>query len=242
MHTGIVKFFDRREDKRFGFIQKPNGDEVFFHLNDGRTLVPSTFDPEFYETSPSREPQKGDVLVFEEQPTRKGNRASPWGHIVDFEIARRACCPVHDPADLERYPFLLEVLRRANPHENYGPFTVVDEALTLGTLERKGVHRFRTGEETTNYAVIRSSSGAPLIHALRSESSWPDGIEEGFTPAGTVREQLTEQGINPDLLIALVEVDTGEAKSYLSHFNTQAYLEERQRPRRVRRIATVFSA
>ena len=34
METGTVKFFDSRDNKRFGFIRKAGGQEVFFHLND----------------------------------------------------------------------------------------------------------------------------------------------------------------------------------------------------------------
>ena len=240
METGTVKFFDSRDSKRFGFIRKESGEEVFFHFNDGQCIVPGNFEPRFEEGRVEREPRKGDVIVFNQQPARKGNKACPWGYANDYEQAKRDCRPVHDAAVLQAYPFLFELLREANPYDNGNTFSVTSAEMAPELLRRKGMHRFRTGENTTFYAVVKNDDGKYGIHALRSESWWPDGIEEGYTEAHTIGEQLTEKGIALENLVAIVEVDTGEAKSYLANFNTQAYLEEQRRPRRVRRIATVF--
>lgn len=241
METGTVKFFDSRDNKRFGFIRKDNGEEVFFHFNDGQCIVPGNFEPGFEEGRVTREPRKGDVVVFNEKSARKGNKASPWSYADDYEQAKKECRPVHDAAALQTYPFLFEVLKKANPYDNGGAFSVTNAELTTYVLNQKGMHRFRTGENTTFYAVVKQGDGQWAVQELRSESWWPDGIEEGYTEARTIGEQLTEKGVAFENLTAIVEVDTGEAKSYLANFNTHAYLEEQRRPRRVRRIATVFS-
>jgi len=237
METGTVKFFDSRDSKRFGFIRKESGEEVFFHFNDGQCIVPGNFEPRFEEGRIVHEPRKGDIVIFSEQPARKGNKASPWGYADDYEQAKKECRPVHDARKLRMHPFLLELLKKANPCGYGGAFSVTNAELTPDVLSQKGMHLFRTGENTTFYAVVKQCDGQWNILELRSESWWPDGIEEGYTDARTIGEQLTEKGVAYESLTAIVEVDTGEAKSYRARFDTRPYLEEQ---RQVRRIATVF--
>ena len=90
--TGTVKFFDSRDNKRFGFIRKENGQEVFFHLNDfgPLSLDNATGDIEFGRNgAASRMPSKGDVLVFSEAPGRKGPKASPWAFVDQYEPLKK---------------------------------------------------------------------------------------------------------------------------------------------------------
>lgn len=90
---GIVKFFDEREGKRFGFLTVLDGDgnptkeEVFFHYNDGEFIGHDGENPIFCGSSIQkdgqpvrlRSPQKDDKLVFLRSAGSRGDKACPWG-------------------------------------------------------------------------------------------------------------------------------------------------------------------
>lgn len=79
MEIGTVKFFDSRDNKRFGFIAVDGGGEIFFHFNDGENIEASGDEPRFCGGKLNREPKKGDVVVFERKSGYKGAKAAPWG-------------------------------------------------------------------------------------------------------------------------------------------------------------------
>src|SRR5688572_25605627 len=91
---GIVKFFDSRPEKRFGFILLPSQEEVFFHFNDGAPVEVGAAGPTINTTLRNREPHKGDALFFQRSKNQKGAKAAPWCFAEDWErveqeIARR---------------------------------------------------------------------------------------------------------------------------------------------------------
>lgn len=81
MEIGTVKFFDSRDNKRFGFIAVDGGGEIFFHFNDGENIEAGGDEPRFCGGKLNREPKKGDVIVFECNSGYKGQgpKAAPWG-------------------------------------------------------------------------------------------------------------------------------------------------------------------
>ena len=86
---GIVKFFDSRAEKRFGFILLPSGEEVFFHFNDGAPVEVGVDGPTINTRLRNREPNKGDALLFERSKNRKGAKAAPWCFAEDWELAEQ---------------------------------------------------------------------------------------------------------------------------------------------------------
>ncbi len=90
MESGIVKFFDSRDNKRFGFLRLESGEEIFFHFNDGENLEEGDEEPQFCGGRPGHDPQKGDRLVFERNHGYKGPKAAPWGFAQDYERIQKA--------------------------------------------------------------------------------------------------------------------------------------------------------
>lgn len=89
MQTGSVKFFDNRDNKRFGFIVVNGGGEIFFHYNDGENIEAGTDTPQFCGGKLNDEPKKGDIIVFERSSGYKGHKAAPWGFATDYKKAER---------------------------------------------------------------------------------------------------------------------------------------------------------
>jgi len=80
---GAVKFFDSRDNKRFGFIRLESGEEIFFHFNDGRNMEAGKDRPEWCDPPRGKrlwDPKANDVLVFERTIGNQGPKASPWTH------------------------------------------------------------------------------------------------------------------------------------------------------------------
>ncbi|NQV12234.1 cold shock domain-containing protein [Candidatus Uhrbacteria bacterium] len=73
MKYGHVKFFDSRDNKRFGFLLIDGGEgEVFFHLNDYVA-------PDNSMRGAKSMPKQGDRLVFKKTDGSQGrSKASPW--------------------------------------------------------------------------------------------------------------------------------------------------------------------
>lgn len=86
---GRVKFFDSRENKRFGFFRTAPGEEIFFHFNDGQTFEVSTYLETKVEWKDGRlrDPRRGDEIVFERAEGSKGPKACPWGFAEDYRKA-----------------------------------------------------------------------------------------------------------------------------------------------------------
>jgi cold shock CspA family protein len=91
---GTVKFFDARDNKRFGFLTLEDGKEIFFHFNDGQYIVAGNASPEFSRKDPMfpdddeiiiSEPKQGDTIIFQRSQSRKGDKASPWGYYTEWE-------------------------------------------------------------------------------------------------------------------------------------------------------------
>lgn|SRR2546429_2750871 len=107
MLRGTVKFFDSRPGKRYGFIVREDGGEIFFHFEGGEFMKMGIEEPIFTgsstvvkggETLRLREPQKGDVLVFQIDSSR-GERikASPWCYASSYDrlAAKMTTLPVY---------------------------------------------------------------------------------------------------------------------------------------------------
>ena len=80
VEIGTVKFFDNRDNKRFGFITVEGGGEIFFHFNDGENAEGSKLEVE---------PKKGDTVVFRRKTSGKGPKAAPWGFKGDVPAVAR---------------------------------------------------------------------------------------------------------------------------------------------------------
>jgi hypothetical protein len=105
-NQGVVKFFDAREGKRFGFLKLENGNDLFFHFNDGQVIVDGKKAPEFSgsavievngKTRGLRDPRPDDILLFEPIYGNKGPKASPWGYLSHWTRAEEiiAARPVY---------------------------------------------------------------------------------------------------------------------------------------------------
>ncbi len=99
MEHGTVKFFDSRDNKRYGFISVEGGEEIFFHFNDGQPFMAiadrdepifgGKFGQKLQEifSIPARDPRPGDKIFFIRCRGRKGYKACPWGFAEDYERA-----------------------------------------------------------------------------------------------------------------------------------------------------------
>lgn len=111
MYKGIVKFFDSRDGKQYGFLVVDDeladgtpsyrgGEEIFFHFNDGEFIVAGGKEPRFNgqhkrQTSQGtrvlRIPEKDDVIVFSTRSGRDNRiKASPWSFLSLYERAAKA--------------------------------------------------------------------------------------------------------------------------------------------------------
>jgi hypothetical protein len=99
VERGIVKFFDDRDGKHFGFLTvlnnggNPTGHDMFFHYNDGGFIGNDGVNPIFegiYKWVAGkiyrlRTPQIGEIIVFSRAPGRKGDKACPWGFAEEWD-------------------------------------------------------------------------------------------------------------------------------------------------------------
>ncbi len=100
VQTGLVRWFDRRLDKRFGFItldwKNPKEEDIFFHLNDNAIVYGDAGQPYFRTdpaNKPARLPEEGDLVVFETQHPPRGPKAKPWAYLHDYEAIVRGISP-----------------------------------------------------------------------------------------------------------------------------------------------------
>ncbi len=228
MEYGKVKrYFPERG---FGFIQATTGQEIFFHIRQQRELHEDLLEPRFGSEEISiHAPQRDDLVVFRSVQGTKGLQTAEWGFREDYDRVKARCWPIMDPKVAVRFPFLPEILMKAKRHDDNGSFEeIATSRLSAQILLQKGLDRFMTGKRLHFYAVILKGNVTWDIRALKSESWWPDGTEEGFTPAKAISEQLEEMDIPLDQLYAIVEVDTsGEAP----FFGDTRLLSRRNPPR-----------
>jgi len=98
METGIVKFFDSRDNKRFGFVTVDGGGEIFFHFNDGENIEADKSEPKFSGGKLKSKPKKGDRIAFERNSGYKGPKAAPWGFADDYERVKKEIAARPAPA------------------------------------------------------------------------------------------------------------------------------------------------
>lgn len=89
MKFGTVKVFFVNG---YGFVRTDSGEEIFFHITEGRDLEEGDEEPEFSERR-VRNPQEGEHLVFQvSQGFSKGRqrpKACPWGYAEDYDRIKR---------------------------------------------------------------------------------------------------------------------------------------------------------
>lgn len=110
LEHGIVKFFDGRQGKEYGFltvlnrVSKETPEEIFFHFNDGEfvEIVEDGDDIEFVgRVFPGNgmhmwHPRVGDSLAFLRAPGRDGReKASPWTYDEAYDKRVRALFEPH---------------------------------------------------------------------------------------------------------------------------------------------------
>src|ERR1700688_4319236 len=88
--TGTVKFFDRRQEKRFGFLSLQNGEDIHFHFDNGRVLIFDSY-PKFVQGATLQEPRKGDNLLFlraeswNKRTKERRTKADVWVHQANWQ-------------------------------------------------------------------------------------------------------------------------------------------------------------
>lgn len=234
MLSGTVKFFDNRQGELFGFIAGDDGEDCHFHFDRGREIKPSGFEPAFTQWPVTREPVKGDRLVFEPKQTARGWTAESWGYADEYDSAKVSCTPVYEAHLLDRHPFLLEALKLAKRHDDDGGFHANEDELTGAVLDSTGFDRFSVGQRTKYCAVIAQRGGGQQVILLKSESWWPDGMDEGITPADPNGRQLDKLGIGIDEIVAIIKVET-PLEVWWGSRDSPAI-----RPRPIRRTATIY--
>jgi len=101
LEIGIVKFFDNRSDRRFGFLKaldkdgKETGEEIFFHMGDGEWVETvhgevKFIGPNFADGgSPVYAPSTGNRLAFQRASGKGGrDKACPWTYAEAYENRR----------------------------------------------------------------------------------------------------------------------------------------------------------
>lgn len=97
LEHGIVKFFDDRDGKKFGFLEvldedgQKTDEEILFHFNDGQFVdivgdeiqfVGRVFENGLH----MRHPKPGDNIAFEVRPGKDGrDKACPWTYAEGYD-------------------------------------------------------------------------------------------------------------------------------------------------------------
>ena len=94
VERGTVKFFS--EEGKYGFVEMPGSQDVFFHIYDGVNFRVGDDGPirvrpkrSSRNKKPIRAPQVGEELVFEKIRSGKGPKAKWWGYASAYEKASR---------------------------------------------------------------------------------------------------------------------------------------------------------
>lgn len=91
MKTGIVKFFDSREGKKYGFVTTEIGGKkvnVFFHFDAGSRIVSGNDSPWFVGGRVKVEPKRGDEITFNCKSGDKGIKVKQWCFTKDYLEAK----------------------------------------------------------------------------------------------------------------------------------------------------------
>jgi hypothetical protein len=113
LEFGTVKFFDTRDNKRFGFVYvldeegNKTGEELFFHYGDGQFTAIDGGNIVFYSAGAQSSrpsmlgmampqvrlnyPEKGDRIAFTRGSGKGGkDKASPWTFASSYEASRKS--------------------------------------------------------------------------------------------------------------------------------------------------------
>lgn len=99
LEHGVVKFFDDRDGKKFGFLEvldedgQKTGEEIFFHFNDGQFVdIVGGDEIEFVgRVFPENglhmwHPKPGDKIAFDTTPGKDGrDKACPWTYAEGYD-------------------------------------------------------------------------------------------------------------------------------------------------------------
>jgi hypothetical protein len=168
IEKGVVKFFDSRMDKMFGFIRLESGEEIFFHQNDfGLLNANDDGSFNFYGTAMDcpRRILKGNIIYFErEEGSRGRSKASPWCFEENYKSA------LEHLASRTKYRVRKQTVVYAQlPNEPDQP-----ETLWEGTdLDALMLKYPRTGDRTDD--IFPTFSCGDFQHSIWFEQQKPDG-------------------------------------------------------------------
>lgn len=160
MENGVVKHFNNDSKKRFGFIQTEDGEELFFHLNDGRTL---NFQdgPHFIEgTKVPDLPKKGEIVHFLRGEGRLGVKASPWGFDFQLRASRKKVgMSLLSNCDnfIDRFPCLPHIIAEAKRPGDMGKFTVKEDILDNKMVASRGSDTYVSGLRNLYFVLTKTS-------------------------------------------------------------------------------------
>ena len=213
MEQGVVKSFNPKGDKRFGFLETNDGQELFFHHNDGRALV-FRDGPVFLEEKSPEYPQVGDTLFFVRDEGREGQKASPWGFEFQLRKTKREVglkLLVACPYLVERYPCLPALFAEAKRPGDSGPFTVSVKALTANIQDRSGIDHYPSGKRIYYYVLSRDDGKRWQYKHLPYDGfrTWrPDGVGCDYDSTSYIKTYIRELGDPWSPPIAILEIDT----------------------------------
>lgn len=156
LKTGIVRFFDSRDNKRFGFISIGFGQDIFFHLNDQRSVVVDVSGDTVFTpiNSGGKVPKVGDRIVFTVARGDGGRpKASPWTFEED-------CLRLN-----ERHPFRFVV-------QSFGEPEVLWEGSDVSDAARRFPPEDRDEEGKNVYVMHDMNSGTYGWFERKVGSGW----------------------------------------------------------------------
>jgi len=193
-------------DQNTGVIVGDDGKECAIALAQGKTFIAKGIDPTMVDCPSGRRPKAGDRVAY--YANFSHSEILDWGFYDEYAKAGLECRPLCDANLAKKYPYIAEVLRRTRRRDDSGGFSVRTEELGLETLNAVGHDHFTRGEQTQYCAVVTIPKGEQRIILLKMESWWPDGMDEGFTPADRNIDQLYKLDIGIDQIVALVMIET----------------------------------
>jgi hypothetical protein len=178
---GIVKFFDEREGKRFGFMfvldegGEKTGEQLFFHYNNGEFIGTDGETPVFAGHTAKKDgqsvrlrfPQKDEKLVFKRGTNRKGDHAVPWGFAERWN-------QVID--GLQRRPMYRVVKTGSNYGQSYEEVTWEGQSiLELSVVQPKRQDMRGRKPRTIDILSGGTADSGDMYWNYRFEKQMPDG-------------------------------------------------------------------
>lgn len=219
MQRGVVKFF-HSDGRNWGFLAcMATGEEVFFHRDDGHAFRTDRTQVRFSEDSTTRRPASagGEWILFERTERAEGPRAAQWGFYDDYrEEYAKLAQKLLPEFSLHEYPFLVDVIIKAQRLFDHGEFRVCTQHISPSVLQEVGMDHPAAGELSYFFATGRRGSNGWVIHELASAIRYPaDGVERQ-TAAEAVGKQLDKLSISPyEDDVYLVRLDVKERGSRL---------------------------